>query len=207
MTETTNAYAGQSAEGVLALAQKIYDEHVSEGENIRARLISEAEAEAHRIMSEAETVAGRLLEESERVHAEKTAAAEIEAENLLKESASQLESQKVQLAFLQNFEAEYRKDLQDLVDRAALILHIEKEDETEPTPAEENIEEVSPENNDENFDTGEVALDNESLGEETETDESDESSSEGLNNDEKQWNVVEDEETFAPKIYDLGSDK
>lgn len=62
MTEL--AMGQQSAEGVLALAQKIYDEHVSAGKSEPERLISEAEDEALKILTEAEEQANTLLSEA-----------------------------------------------------------------------------------------------------------------------------------------------
>lgn len=123
MTETVDTNSGTSAEGVLHLAQKIYEEHVAAGEAIRAQAIAESEEEARRILSNAETTAARLLDEAEKVHSEKTAAAKIEAENLVRESTQQLEETKNQIALLQAFEAEYRKELRGLVDMASAILN------------------------------------------------------------------------------------
>jgi len=125
MTEPANVGSGQSAEGVLALAQRIYNEHVEEGQAKHDQLIETAEVEAHKILSDAEATASRLLEEAEKVHTEKTEQAKIEAANLIQESAAQLEAQKTQIALLQAFEAQYRKDLQGIVDVAASILKVE----------------------------------------------------------------------------------
>lgn len=150
MTETVDMNSGASAEGVLHLAQKIYEEHVAAGEAIRAQAIAESEEEAHRILSNAETTAARLLDEAEKVHSEKTAAAEIEAENLVRESTQRLEEAKSQIALLQAFEAEYRKELRGLVDMASAILNpaplsVDEED------AFENVDEDAPgEESDEN---------------------------------------------------------
>lgn len=150
MTETVDMNSGASAEGVLHLAQKIYEEHVAAGEAIRAQAIAESEEEAHRILSNAETTAARLLDEAEKVHSEKTAAAEIEAENLVRESTQRLEEAKSQIALLQAFEAEYRKELRGLVDMASAILNpaplsVDEEDTFE------NVDEEAPgEESDEN---------------------------------------------------------
>lgn len=153
MTETVDMNSGASAEGVLHLAQKIYEEHVAAGEAIRAQAIAESEEEAHRILSNAETTAARLLDEAEKVHSEKTAAAEIEAENLVRESTQRLEEAKSQIALLQAFEAEYRKELRGLVDMASAILNpapLSVDDEVEED-AFENVDEDAPgEESDEN---------------------------------------------------------
>lgn len=46
--------ADQSAAGIIALAHRLHDEHVRNGENERDRLITEADAESRRIVGEAE---------------------------------------------------------------------------------------------------------------------------------------------------------
>lgn len=145
MTEAVDMNSGTSAEGVLSLAQKIYEEHVTAGEAIRAQAIAESEEEARRILSNAETTAARLLDEAEKVHSEKTAAAKIEAENLVRESTQQLEETKNQIALLQAFEAEYRKELRGLVDMASAILNpvpLAVDDEAEE--AFESVDEDAP---------------------------------------------------------------
>lgn len=145
MTETVDMNSGASAEGVLSLAQKIYEEHVAAGEAIRAQAIAESEEEAHRILSNAETTAARLLDEAEKVHSEKTAAAEIEAENLIRESTQQLEEAKNQIALLQAFEAEYRKELRGLVDMASAILNpVPLSDDEVEEDAFESVDEDTP---------------------------------------------------------------
>lgn len=51
---STGDGADQSAAGIIALAHRLHDEHVRNGENERDRLISEADSESRRIVGEAE---------------------------------------------------------------------------------------------------------------------------------------------------------
>lgn len=55
--------ASTSAAGVLAMAQRVHDEHVAAGEQRRDELISEAEARAEALVAEAEETRTRTLEE------------------------------------------------------------------------------------------------------------------------------------------------
>lgn len=55
--------ASASAAGVLAMAQRVHDEHVAAGEQRRDELISEAEARAEALVAEAEGTRTRTLEE------------------------------------------------------------------------------------------------------------------------------------------------
>ena len=55
--------ASASAAGVLAMAQRVHDEHVAAGEQRRDELISEAEARAEALVAEAEETRTRTLEE------------------------------------------------------------------------------------------------------------------------------------------------
>lgn len=161
MTETINTNSGASAEGVLHLAQKIYEEHVAAGEAIRAQAIAESEEEARRILSNAETTAAHLLDEAEKVHSEKTAAAEIEAEKLVRESTQKVEQIKSQISLLQAFEAEYRKELGGLVDMASAILNpvpLAVDDEAEEV-FESFDEGVPGEKSDENTEDEEAPVD------------------------------------------------
>ncbi|MDO5661455.1 MAG: DivIVA domain-containing protein [Brachybacterium sp.] len=52
----------QSAAGILALAHRLHDEHVKNGEDERDRLIAEATAESRRIVGEAEETSRTTLE-------------------------------------------------------------------------------------------------------------------------------------------------
>ena len=70
--------ASRSAAGVLAMAQRVHDEHVAAGEQRRDQLISEAEAAAERLVSEAEERKDRTLEQL----AEDKAGLESEVEQL-----------------------------------------------------------------------------------------------------------------------------
>ncbi|MEX3566083.1 DivIVA domain-containing protein [Micrococcus endophyticus] len=55
--------ASASAAGVLAMAQRVHDEHVAAGEQRRDELITEAEAEAQRLVAEAERTRTSTLEQ------------------------------------------------------------------------------------------------------------------------------------------------
>ena len=60
----------QSAAGIIALANRLHDEHVKNGEDERDRLISEANAEHQRIVGEAEEKSRATLTELEEKKAE-----------------------------------------------------------------------------------------------------------------------------------------
>ncbi|MGC5626848.1 DivIVA domain-containing protein [Georgenia sp. Z1344] len=54
-----------SAAGMLAMAQRVHDEYVADGQAESARLVSEAQAESERIVSEAEAHSNRTLSQLE----------------------------------------------------------------------------------------------------------------------------------------------
>ena len=62
--ETTTT--AESAAGVLAMAQRLHDEYVAEGETKRDEIISEAEREATRMVTEAQETSRKTLEEFEK---------------------------------------------------------------------------------------------------------------------------------------------
>lgn len=64
------AAAPQDAAGIIALANRLHDEHVKNGEDKRDQLISDAENEARRIIGEAEEHARTTLENLETQKAE-----------------------------------------------------------------------------------------------------------------------------------------
>lgn len=66
--------ATQDAAGIIALANRLHDEHVRNGEEERDRLISEASSESRRIVGEAEEKSRSTLEklETEKSELEKT---------------------------------------------------------------------------------------------------------------------------------------
>lgn len=68
------ASTDESAAGIIALAHRLHDEHVKNGEDERDRLISEANAESRRIVGEAEEKSRTTLEalESQKSELEKT---------------------------------------------------------------------------------------------------------------------------------------
>ncbi|MDX2341832.1 DivIVA domain-containing protein [Micrococcus sp. M4NT] len=57
------AQAGSSAAAVLAMAQRLHDEHVADGEQRRAALIAEAEATAAEVLGQAEETKAATLAE------------------------------------------------------------------------------------------------------------------------------------------------
>lgn len=64
------AAAPQDAAGIIALANRLHDEHVKNGEDKRDQLISDAENESRRIIGEAEEHARTTLENLETQKAE-----------------------------------------------------------------------------------------------------------------------------------------
>lgn len=64
------AAAPQDAAGIIALANRLHDEHVKNGEDKRDQLISDAENEARRIIGEAEEHSRTTLENLETQKAE-----------------------------------------------------------------------------------------------------------------------------------------
>ena len=55
----------ESAAGVLAMAQRLHDEYVSDGERKRDEIVSEAEREANRLVSEAQETSRKTLADFE----------------------------------------------------------------------------------------------------------------------------------------------
>ena len=58
----------ESAAGMLALAQRLHDEYVSNGRAESERLVSEATAESERLVSEAQAESARIIKEAEDQH-------------------------------------------------------------------------------------------------------------------------------------------
>ncbi|GAA2035933.1 DivIVA domain-containing protein [Yaniella flava] len=56
----------ESAAGVLAMAQRLHDEYVSDGERKRDEIVSEAEREANRLVTEAEETSRKTLADFEK---------------------------------------------------------------------------------------------------------------------------------------------
>lgn len=194
MTELANLGDNKSPEGVLALAEQIYQEHVSNGKEKHDLLVSEAEEKANEILAEAQENASKLLSEAEKVHAEKTEQATIDAENLVKEASVQLHEQLAQIQLLQAFEAEYRKNLQNMIDMASSILDVGKSEsniEEEPdllvdsslAPVEESTEESNSVDN--------IVVENDSTLSESSV------SEDGTDEEES------DDENISSKTYDL----
>ena len=146
MTETANSFVQQNAEGILGLAQKLYDEHVSEGESIKNRLITEAEAEAERILSEAQSEAGRLRSEADEYYETTLKDANREVEEAIASSADRVNAIHENISSLQKFEARYRAGLNKLIADTQSLLDssfVSEDEETEgaeDTPVDEQIE-------------------------------------------------------------------
>ncbi|HEY4577323.1 MAG TPA: DivIVA domain-containing protein [Yaniella sp.] len=64
--EESNASTAESAAGVLAMAQRLHDEYVAEGEKKRDEIISAAEREANRLVTEAQETSRKTLEDFEK---------------------------------------------------------------------------------------------------------------------------------------------
>ena len=97
-SETTAAAAApagggsQDAAGLLAMAQKVHDDYVSQGERTKAELIAEAEKKANQLVVEAEIKREKAL-------------------SALKEEQANLKSS---VESLRGFESRYRTQLQEL---------------------------------------------------------------------------------------------
>ena len=97
MAEVGGAAAGaNSAAGVLALAQKLHDEYVSEGQNTRERLISEGQSRHEEVVGEATAWHEELLSAGQAKHDEFVSVGEArhdvliaEADGLLAEATAQ----------------------------------------------------------------------------------------------------------------------
>lgn len=89
-----------SAAGVLALAQRLHDEHVRAGEEQRDRLVGDAEAEAERLVTEAQEQRRTTLEQLEEQRTTELGALERER-TLLERKIDEL----------RGFEREYRSRL------------------------------------------------------------------------------------------------
>lgn len=64
--EASNETTAESAAGVLAMAQRLHDEYVAEGERKRDEIVSEAEREATRLVTEAQETSRKTLEDFEK---------------------------------------------------------------------------------------------------------------------------------------------
>ena len=100
-SETTAAAAtpagggSQDAAGLLAMAQKVHDDYVSQGERTKAELIAEAEKKANQLVVEAEIKREKAL-------------------SALKEEQANLTSS---VESLRGFESRYRTQLQEHLNR------------------------------------------------------------------------------------------
>lgn len=63
--ESSTEATAESAAGVLAMAQRLHDEHVAEGERKRDEIVGEAESEANRLVTEAQETSRKTLEDFE----------------------------------------------------------------------------------------------------------------------------------------------
>lgn len=105
------AQAGSSASAVLAMAQRLHDEHVAAGEQRSTELVAEAEATAARLVSDAEEQKARTLE----ALAEEKAGLEGEVEQL------------------RSFETDYRSRLTSYIEGQLREIRAQKRVEP-PTP-------------------------------------------------------------------------
>lgn len=64
--ESSTESTAESAAGVLAMAQRLHDEYVAEGERKRDEIIAEAEREANRLVTEAQETSRKTLEDFEK---------------------------------------------------------------------------------------------------------------------------------------------
>ena len=64
--ESSTEATAESAAGVLAMAQRLHDEHVAEGERKRDEIVGEAESEANRLVTEAQETSRKTLEDFEK---------------------------------------------------------------------------------------------------------------------------------------------
>lgn len=63
---STHEDTAESAAGVLAMAQRLHDEYVSDGERKRDEIVSEAEREANRLVTEAQETSRKTLADFEK---------------------------------------------------------------------------------------------------------------------------------------------
>ena len=89
------AGGSQDAAGLLAMAQKVHDDYVSQGERTKAELIAEAEKKANQLVVEAEIKREKVL-------------------SALKEEQANLKSS---VESLRGFESRYRTQLQEHLNR------------------------------------------------------------------------------------------
>ncbi len=89
------AGGSQDAAGLLAMAQKVHDDYVSQGERTKAELIAEAEKKANQLVVEAEIKREKAL-------------------SALKEEQANLKSS---VESLRGFESRYRTQLQEHLNR------------------------------------------------------------------------------------------
>ncbi|MDO5635018.1 MAG: DivIVA domain-containing protein [Micrococcus sp.] len=109
------ADTSSSAAGVLAMAQRLHDEFVAEGEQKRAEYLAEGEQKRAAFLSEGETQAARLVAQAE-TKAEKLVT---EAEEKRARTLTQLEKDRagleVRVNELRDFETEYRSSLKSYI--------------------------------------------------------------------------------------------
>ena len=85
------AAASTSAAGVLALAQKLHDQYVSEGQSTRKRLISEGQTYHDRVVSEAEAKQEAYLADAQAKHNELSSTGQAKYDELIAEAAARHE--------------------------------------------------------------------------------------------------------------------
>ncbi|WP_291278433.1 DivIVA domain-containing protein [Galactobacter sp.] len=100
-----------SANGLLAMAQKVHDDYVAQGATERDRLVPEAQSKSQILVAEAETKAKNLVASAE-ADAEKTTK---QAEETRQKTLADLEGKKstleTQIDKLRGFERDYRSRL------------------------------------------------------------------------------------------------
>lgn len=64
--ESSTDTTAESAAGVLAMAQRLHDEYVAEGERKRDEIVGQAEREANRLVTEAQETSRKTLEDFEK---------------------------------------------------------------------------------------------------------------------------------------------
>ncbi|XAS78024.1 DivIVA domain-containing protein [Dermatophilaceae bacterium Sec6.4] len=121
------AVGTNSAAGVIALAQRLHDEHVKEGETTRDRLIKEAREKHSTVIAEATAKRDELLTSGKSKHEELIREANERSTGLVKEAEDrkkrilgELTTQREEISSgiqrLQTFENEYRSKLTVFID-------------------------------------------------------------------------------------------
>lgn len=120
--QAADGTGGRGPAGIITLAQRLYDEHVQEGEDIRARLVQEAEQYRDQTVGDADQRSRSLIEAGQARHDELIDEAEGQRRRVLTELESQQSAINATISDLTAFEHEYRSRIRAFITQQLGVL-------------------------------------------------------------------------------------